>query len=305
MSTGKASRLQRLRGRFDETTLLLLACFVPLFVFFATVWAIPIGFALLMSLYEDPTGNAVFVGLENYTSLLTGAEFWEFLWTSIFYAVGSTVLSLVVGLGLALAVNRKIRGRIALRTLMIFPYLLPTLIVVFLWTFILDANVGVVNQTLVEYGIIDEPIAFFSTLTWAMPALIVTSVWKYGSFAFFILLARLQAIDDDLYERARVEGATSWQMFRDITLPNLRSAILIILLVRGIWMFNKFDIIWLSTRGGPVESTTTLPIYVYQLMFNSASFGSATALAGIMFGLLAVVASIYFYVFEPSKEVNV
>jgi multiple sugar transport system permease protein len=305
MSTGTGSRIDRVRSRFDEKTLLLLACFVPLFVFFAAVWAIPIGFALLMSLYEDPTGDSTFVGIENYTSLLNGPEFWEFLWTSVVYAVGSTGLSLVVGLGLALAVNRQIRGRIALRTMMIFPYLLPTLIVVFLWTFILDANVGVVNQFLVEYGIIDEPIAFFSTLTWAMPALIVTSVWKYGSFAFFILLARLQAIDDDLYERARVEGATSWQMFRDITLPNLRSAILIILLVRGIWMFNKFDIIWLSTRGGPVESTTTLPIYVYQLMFNSVSFGRATALAGIMFGLLAVVASIYFYVFKPSKEVNV
>jgi len=305
MSTGTPSRIQRIRSRFDEKTLLLLACFVPLFVFFATVWAIPIGFALLMSLYENPTGDATFVGIENYTSLLTGPDFWEFLWTSVVYAVGSTGASLVVGLGLALAVNRKIRGRIALRTMMIFPYLLPTLIVVFLWTFLLDQNVGIVNQTLIEYGIINEPIAFFSTLTWAMPALIITSVWKYGSFAFFILLARLQAINDDLYERARVEGATSWQMFRDITLPNLRSAILIILLVRGIWMFNKFDIIWLSTRGGPVESTTTLPIYVYQLMFNSASFGSATALAGIMFGLLAVVASIYFYVFQPSKEVNV
>ena len=303
MSTGTGRRLPL--SRFDGRTLLVLACFVPLFLFFAAVWVVPIVFALWMSFFENPTTAAEFVGLDNYVELLTTPRFWEFLWTSVVYAVGSTVLSLLVGLALALAVNRQIRGRLGLRTMMIFPYLLPTLIVIFLWTFLLDQNVGVLNQFLVEYGVVDEPIAFFSSLQWAMPSVIVASVWKYGSFAFFIILARLQAIDDDLYERARVEGATTWQMFRDITLPNLRSAILIILLVRGIWMFNKFDIIWLSTRGGPIEATTTLPIYVYRLTFSSVAFGRATALAGIMFALLAATAVVYFYVFQPSKEVNV
>jgi multiple sugar transport system permease protein len=136
-----------------------------------------------------------------------------------------------------------------------------------------------------------------------MAAVVVTSVWKFGSFAFFILLARLQAIDPDLYERARVEGASTWQAFRDITLPNLRGAILIILLVRGIWMFNKFDIIYLSTRGGPLDVTTTLPIWVYDLAFDSVDFGGATALAGIMFFLLAGAAIVYFRVFQPEQEV--
>lgn len=303
MSVGTAiGRLSR--DRFDQQTLVLLACFVPLFVFFGAVWVLPIGFALWMSLYENPTGSTTFVGVENYTTLLSTPRFWDYLWNSVVYAVGSTILSLLVGLGLALAVNQRLRGRAAFRTMMIFPYLLPTLVVIFLWKFLLDPNVGVLNQALVEYGILEEPIAFFSTLTWAMPAVIVTSVWKYGSFAFFILLARLQAIDPDLYERARVEGATTWQMFRDVTLPHLRGAILIILLVRGIWMFNKFDIIWLSTRGGPIETTTTLPIYVYRLTFDSVAFGRATALAGIMFGLLAAAALIYFRAFQPSEEVT-
>jgi len=136
-----------------------------------------------------------------------------------------------------------------------------------------------------------------------MAAVVVSSVWKFGSFAFFILLARLQAIDPDLYERARVEGATTWQAFRDITLPHLRGAILIILLVRGIWMFNKFDIIYLATRGGPLDATTTLPIWVYELSFDTVAFGQATALAGLMFFLLAIVAAVYFAVFEPEQEV--
>jgi multiple sugar transport system permease protein len=287
----------------DERRLILLATFLPFAAFFGLVWLLPILYALGMSLFTDPTGAAEFVFLQNYLAILGGGEFWGALWNSVVYAVSTTVLSLVVGLGLALVVNQEIRGGGALRTMMIFPYLLPTLVVIFIWTFILDPNVGVFNQWLLNAGLISEPIAFFSTVQWAMGAVVVTSVWKFGSFAFFILLARLQAIDPSLYERARVEGASTWQAFRDITVPHLRGAILIILLVRGIWMFNKFDIIYLSTRGGPLSSTTTLPIRVYELAFNSVDFGSATALAGIMFALLSLVAVVYFKVFEPEKEV--
>ncbi|WP_433632582.1 carbohydrate ABC transporter permease [Halomicrococcus sp. NG-SE-24] len=290
-------------GNLSERQLLLLATFLPFTAFFTLVWILPVGYALWMSLLNDPTGAATFAGLSNYTSILVEGTFLKFLWNSIVYAVSTTVLSLVVGLGLALVVNQQIRGGNVLRTMMIFPYLLPTLVVIFIWKFILDPNIGVLNQWLLQLGLIESPIAFFSTLQWAMASVVVTSVWKFGSFAFFILLARLQAIDPDLYERARVEGASTWQAFRDITLPHLRGAILIILLVRGIWMFNKFDIIYLATRGGPLEATTTLPIRVYELAFNAVNFGGATALAGIMFFLLAGVAVVYFYVFEPEKEV--
>nr|WP_224450142.1 sugar ABC transporter permease [Haloprofundus salilacus] len=302
MSAGLRTRLDRGRD-VDGATLLLLACFVPLFAFFAVVWLVPILYALGMSLFESPVRNPAFVGVGNYVELLATASFWSFLWNSVTYAFWTTALSLVVGLGLALVVNQQIRGGSALRTMMIFPYLLPTLVVIFIWKFILDANIGILNQYLVAWGLVDQPIAFFSTIKWAMPAVVVASVWKFGSFSFFILLARLQAIDTDLYERARVEGATTWQAFRDITFPHLRGAILIILLVRGIWMFNKFDIIYLSTRGGPLQETTTLPIRVYQLAFNEVNFGLATAMAGIMFFLLAGVAVVYFRAFSPESEV--
>ena len=301
MSASVGSRLSRIE--LDERRLLLLASFLPLTVFFVIVWLVPIAYALGMSLFQNPTGDAAFAALANYRAILTNGEFWYFLGNSVVYAVSTTVLSLVVGLGLALVVNQQIRGGNVLRTMMIFPYLIPTLVVIFMWKFVLDPNIGVLNQWLVQYGLLAEPVAFFSTLRWAMASVVVASVWKFGSFAFFILLARLQAIDPDLYERARVEGATTWQAFRDITLPHLRGAILIILLVRGIWMFNKFDIIFLSTRGGPLKATTTLPIRVYELAFNLVDFGRATALAGIMFFLLAGVAVVYFNVFEPEQEV--
>ncbi len=301
MSMETRTRPQQL---FNGRRFLLLVCFLPLVIFFTVIWVLPILYALNMSLFSNPTQEATFVGLANYTELLSSPDFWTFLWNSVVYALSTTILSLLVGLGLALVVNQRIKGRSVLRTMMIFPYLIPTLVVIFLWKFILDPNVGILNQFLVDAGLIAEPIGFFSSLKWAMAGVVVTSVWKFGSFSFFILLARLQAIDPDLYERARVEGATTWQAFRDITFPHLRGAIFIILLVRGIWMFNKFDIIWLSTNGGPLKATTTLPIRVYQLAFNEVNFGGATALAGIMFFLLAVVATVYFRVFNPSEEVG-
>ena len=221
-----------------------------------------------------------------------------------FFAVSTTVLSLVVGLGFALVVDEKMAGRNTLRTLMVFPYLLPTVVVVFLWRFLLDQNLGLVNRVLLDLGLVASPVAFFSEVELAMPSIVVASIWKWGSFAFFILLANLQAIPDTYYERAQVQGASPWQQFRDITFPHLRGAILLILLVRGIWMFNKFDIIWLTTSGGPVDATTTLPIWIYDLAIRAGSFGAATALAGVMFALLAAVGVVYFVVLEPEAEVT-
>lgn len=293
-----------LTRRYSRERMLLLGFLLPLLVFFTVVWFIPIVYAFVISLFTGLNQNMVFVGLQNYADVLARPSFWTALWNGTVYAIGTTVLSLILGLGLALVVNQRIRGGAVIRTMMILPYLIPMIVGIFIWKFMLNPNVGIINQMLQQLGLIAEPIAFYSKLGLAMASVVVVSVWKFASFAFFILLARLQAIDDSLYERARIEGATPWQGFRDITLPNLRATILIIVLVRGIWMFNKFDIIWLSTRGGPLNATTTLPILVYEIAFFESKFNLATALAGIMFVLLAVVAVVYFTVFSPDKEVT-
>jgi multiple sugar transport system permease protein len=282
----------------------LVAALLPLGLFFALLWFGPMLYTLAMSLFADPLGDGRFVGLGNYVDILTADPFVPFLWNSVVFAVSTTVLSLVVGLGFALVVDEKMAGRNTLRTLMIFPYLLPTVVVVFLWTLLLDQNLGLVNRVLLDLGLVASPVAFFSEVELAMPSIVVASIWKWGSFAFFILLANLQAIPDTYYERAQVQGASPWQQFRDITFPHLRGAILLILLVRGIWMFNKFDIIWLTTSGGPVDATTTLPIWIYDLAIRAGSFGAATALAGVMFALLAAVGVVYFVVLEPEAEVT-
>lgn len=282
----------------------LLVLLAPLFAFFVVLWFVPVAYTLWSSLFSNPLGDATFVGFQNYISVLASRGFWGFFANSVIFALSTTILSLLVGLGFALVVNRALFGGTSLRTLMVFPYLLPTVVVVFLWRFLLDQNLGLVNRLLMDFGLIARPIPFFSDISLAMPSIVVASVWKWGSFAFFILLANLQSIPDEYYERAMVQGASVWQQFRDITLPHLRGAILLVLLVRGIWMFNKFDIIWLTTRGGPAGATTTLPIKVYDFAIRLGEFGRGTALAGIMFAILGIVGVIYFRYLNPESEVT-
>lgn len=297
-------RLRSPTSGITRSQLVIGAFLTPLVGFFAVLWFIPMGYTVWSSFLTDPLGTATFVGLENYISVLTGGSFPSYLWNSVVFAITTTVLSLVVGLLFALVVNRALLGGGTLRTLMVFPYLLPTVVVVFLWRFLLHQNLGLVNRVLLEMGVISAPIAFFGSVSLAMPSVVTASVWKWGSFAFFIILANLQAIPDEYFERAKVQGASQWQQFRDITFPHLRGAILLIMLVRGIWMFNKFDVIWLTTRGGPAGVTTTLPIRVYDLAIRLGDFGRGTALATIMFVLLAVVGVVYFTTLNPEKEVT-
>jgi multiple sugar transport system permease protein len=284
--------------------LVVLAFLLPLIGFFAVLWFIPMVYTVWASLFSDPLRTPEFVGLGNYVAVVVDDQFLYFLWNSILFAVSTTVLSLLVGLGFALVVNRAVFGGGSLRTLMVFPYLLPTVVVVFLWRFLLDQNLGLVNRLLIDFGLVDRPIAFFGDVALAMPSIVTASVWKWGSFAFFIILANLQAIPDEYYERAVVQGASQWQQFRDVTFPHLRGAILLILLVRGIWMFNKFDVIWLTTRGGPAGVTTTLPIRVYDYAIRLGDFGMGTALASIMFVLLAAGGVVYFVGLNPESGVT-
>lgn len=284
--------------------LVVLGFLLPLIGFFAVLWFIPMVYTVWASLFSDPLRTPEFVGLGNYVAVVVDDQFLYFLWNSILFAVSTTVLSLLVGLGFALVVNRAVFGGGSLRTLMVFPYLLPTVVVVFLWRFLLDQNLGLVNRLLMDFGLVDRPIAFFGSVALAMPSIVTASVWKWGSFAFFIILANLQAIPDEYYERAVVQGASQWQQFRDVTFPHLRGAILLILLVRGIWMFNKFDVIWLTTRGGPAGVTTTLPIRVYDYAIRLGDFGMGTALASIMFVLLAAGGVVYFVGLNPESGVT-
>jgi len=280
---------------------------LPALILLVAVAYLPIIYAITLGFYHrtafDPAAR--WAGLDNFLWLLQDEALWASLGRSLVFTVGSVGLQLVWGLFFALLLNQAIRGQGVMRSLVILPYLLPTIVVGLVFKWILNPEYGIVNQVLMDLGLIELPINFFGGLNTAMYSVIGATVWQYGSFAALLILARLQAINPKLYEAAKVSGAGPIRCFFDITLTNLRTTLLLIALLRGIWMFNKFDIIWIITAGGPLEATETLPIYAYRLAFQDFDFGRAAAACTIMFLVLLAGSFIYFSFFDPGREVEV
>lgn len=265
------------------------------------LWAIAAGFFKINALNPEWT----WVGLENYEIILTDDAFWGAAWRGAIFTGGSIVIQLTVGVGLALLVNRDFKHKYAARTIVMFPYLVPTAVLGFIAIWMNNGTFGITNQILQQLGLIKEFIAWYGTPDVVMEAVILTFSWKFTIFVTIMVLAKLQGIPDSFYEAAEVSGATAWDKFRDITLPHLKGVIFIVLLLRGVWTLNKFDIIWVLTRGGPGDSTTTPPVYVFETAFQSNNLGIAASVSVLLFVVVGIVAILYFAILNPEEEVRV
>ena len=279
----------------------------PALLLLVVVAYLPITYAIGLSFFKKTAFNPAltWTGLQNYWYIAGEPDLWRSLWRSVVFTAGSVTLQLAWGLVTALLLNRAFAGRTFVRSLFILPYLLPAVVVALVFQWLLNQEYGVVNQILIQAGVVTRPINFFGGLDAAMWSVVGMVGWQYGSFATLLILARLQAINPKLYEAARVSGAGPWRCFLDVTLPNLRTTLVVIALLRGIWMFNKFDSIWLLTHGGPLKATETLPIYAYRLAFEDFDFGLAAAACTFMFLVLLVGAIVYFRFLDPTREVEV
>ncbi len=291
----------------QSSRLWIVGTIVPALLFLTLIAYLPITYAIAVSFFKKTafSPKMSWVGLKNYVWLLEETDLWAGLGRSAIFTVGSVLVQLTWGLSTALLLNRTFRGQTLVRSLFILPYLLPTIVVALIFQWLLNQEYGVVNQIFLQTGIRSKPINFFGGLQTAMYSVIGTASWQYGSFVALMVLARLQAIPPKLYEAARVCGAGAFRCFWDVTLPNLKSTFLLLALLRGIWMFNKFDIIYLVTRGGPLKATETLPIYAYRLAFEEFDFGTAAGVCTFMFLVLVIGSIVYFKVFDPTKEVEV
>lgn len=290
------------RGRVLASITVLPAILILSFlVFLPILWAIWASFHSIFAFSNEWT----FVGLENYSTLLGMPEYWHAVSRSLVFAVGGVTLQLIAGTALALALNKSFRFGTVIRAMFFLPYLIPTVILGYIALWMGNTQWGIINDVLLRLHLIDQQISWFGSIDLAMAAVIVTSSWKLTIFVTIMVLARLQGIPDNLYDAARTAGASSYQMFRDITLPNLKSVIFIVLLLRGVWTFNKFDIIWVLTAGGPLDTTRTAPIFAYEIGFRRAQLGMANAVSVTLFVLLIAVAIVYFVVFSPEEEVRV
>jgi multiple sugar transport system permease protein len=242
-----------------------------------------------------------FVGLGNYTYVLTDPEFWNSVRLGATYAVASIVLQIGLGVAAALVVNETFPGRNIVRSILIFPYVIPTVVAVILWKWLLNSQFGLINYLLEDAGLIDRPISWMGK-DWIMVSLVLVSVWQFFPFVVLGVLARLQSIPGELYEAAAIDGANALQRFVHVTLPQLQAVLFIVILFRSIWMFTKFDTPWLMILGGGAETyIRTLPVYTYQRTFAYYEAGIGAAMAVLMFLMLAVATAIYFRLFRHEE----
>lgn len=243
-----------------------------------------------------------FVGLDNYLFVLEDPLFWESFWQAIVWTGWSTVLQAVIGVGLALLLHQPLKGMNAFRGLLLFPYIVPTVVIALNWRWLFNSEIGIVNHLLMSAGVIEDRIAWLSTPTMAMTSAILLNVWKYTPFVVIVVLARLQTIPTELYDAAKVDGAGALRRFRDITLPQLAEVLAVVIVFRTIWTFNKFEEIYLLTRGGPGTSTYNLALYAFDQSIANLRMGVGAAAGVIMLLLLLAGSMLYIRVSGFGRE---
>ncbi|WP_172298912.1 sugar ABC transporter permease [Pseudoruegeria sp. HB172150] len=237
--------------------------------------------------------------LDNFVRIFDSDEFFTVLWATVFYTVFGTVGALVVGLFAAMLLNKSFKGQGFLRGLYLFPYVAPVIAVAFTWVTLFDPFSGSANALLVQMGIIDQPINFFGQRPLALIMVTVFEVWRYFPLSFLFILARMQSIDTDMYEAADMDGASPFQQFWFLSLPQLLGILSVLFLLRFIWTFNKFDDIFLLTGGS--AGTRTLTVSVYEQAFAVGNIGAGAAVAVVIFCVLLVF-SIFFLKYVSREE---
>lgn len=292
VQTGQGVRHPKRRRLTDTHVALLLLA--PAMTLLFTVILYPLINSMYIGLLDKSliTGGDKFVGLENIMDVLT-SNFLPILFNTLVFAIGATVLPFLIGFGVALVLNGPIRGRGFWRGAFLLPWLVPSVIVSFLWLWIFNANYGVLNGILRNLGLIDSNIAWLSSGASAMTAVIIAKTWQTFPWIAIMILAALQTIPPELYEAASIAGANRWQLFRYVTLPHLRGVSSIVILLSLIWNFQHFETIYVMTQGGPAKATTTFSVAVYQTAFQAFDLGRAGALGILWMVLLSLVVVVY------------
>lgn len=292
MSTQK-SGLQRSKSDWILITLIGLSA-----LFTAAVIIVPLISGIGMSFYKFSNFNVAapprFVGFDNLVKTIYSSAFHNAFWNTIFFTIASVIIQFVIALMIALALTKRFPLVGVVRTAVILPMLVPAVVIATIDRYITNESIGVLAVIAVSLGF--EPIGW-NTPAMAMWHVVGLGVWLWMPFMTLSLLAELQSIPSSLYEAGRVDGASKLQQFWHITLPHLAGMISIILLLRSIWTFNNFELIYLTTGGGPVRMTETLPILSYRQSFllYDIGLGSATATVSFLFLLVVVMGTYRFF----------
>jgi len=244
-----------------------------------------------------------FIGFENYLRVFQDETFITAVSNTIVWTVGSIVLQVVLGMITALMLkDSKGPGTAVFRVLLLLPYALPPITVALMWRWMLNSSFGVINKLLMNINAISAPISWLSSISFAMPTAIIINVWWGVSLFTISFIAGFQSIPSEHYEVAAIEGAKGYQTFIHVTMPGIKQIFGVMLILRIIWVFNSFDILFLLTGGGPLQKTSTLPIYSYYLGWKSQALGRASSVAVILFIFLMMLMTIYFKIADIEGE---
>ena len=288
-----ATRLRRFTLSDQAVGVLFMVPFVLTALFFMVY---PIVEAVRMAFFSyNPLRPdlSAFVGLSNFSYIFDDQLFWTSFWQATVWTGFSIVFQTLFGVAIALLLHQALPGIAIFRGLLLFPYIVPTVVIALIWRWIFNPEIGVVNYALLTSGVISERIYWLSTPEMAMASTIMLNVWKYTPFVVICVFARLQSVPLELYDAAKVDGAGVIRRFADVTLPQLKEVLIVVVVFRTIWTFNKFEEIYLLTKGGPGTSTFNLAVYAFEQSIANLKLGVGAATGVIMMIMLSVGSVIY------------
>lgn len=278
MRAESSARLKRER-RFSYIVL------APAWIFLLVLIGYPL-FRVLVDAFSNShlLNQAIsgFAGFDNFKKVMADDHFGTAVKNTVLWTVFSVLGEFVIGLGAALLLNMKLRGQSFYRILVFLPWLVPVIVAGMTWDWMLNPDFGIVNSMLMKVGIIDNPINFLGSTTWAIWTVIFVNIWRSFPYYTISFLAALQAIPGEVLEAASLDGASGIRKFKDVVFPYLRSTSLIIVFIHLIWTAVNFDFIWVMTQGGPNYSTVTIPVLIYQYSMQKFDIGAASALSTLM-----------------------
>ena len=295
---GKESVVKPARSRRTPILWLLPALLLVLFFVIYPLWSMILASFSTLSFAGVRTGWA---GFDNYIAVLNDPVIPQVLRTTAIWTIGVVVGTLAISLVVALILNETWPGRRFVRWVLIIPWATSLVITSLAFRWILDSQLGTLNILLQDWGVIDEPLEFLSDASRSIPLLILVGIFVSVPFTTYVLLSGLQGIPNELYEAARIDGASAVRRFRKITLPLLSPFVTLAALLNAIYVFNSFPIIWILTQGGPLDDTQTVITYTYKLAFSTDEVAKAAALASASLVFLAVVGTIYWLVLRRQR----
>ncbi len=263
---------------------------LPALIVLMMLIAYPVTYTGILSVTNQ---QEEFVGLQNFRDVLRPRVTTQALWNTLWWVFGSIFFQVIFGVAAAILLNQNFRGRAVVRSIALIPWVVPGIVAATTWAWMFHTEFGIINHMLTGAGVLEEPIGWLITGNTVLPAMIAINVWKLFPFVAIMVLAGLQSIPQELFEAAKVDGASYWEEVRHIMLPQIRPVVTAVTLLLVIWALNAITIIYAITRGGPANKTLITPIQIFRLAFESSAFNQSAALAVMFFGIVMLIVFIY------------